>query len=73
MPHYTQLSRVTLMPVMSAADGIAPLFVFKGKRLPYRKVLVYGSVELQTLTLMLSRSACLSVREEHGWMKSRTF
>lgn len=74
MPRYTQQSRVTLMPAVSAAGEIAPpLFVVKGKRLPFREVLVDGRVEVQTLAQMLPRGACLAMREEHGGVDATNF
>ena len=64
MTRCTQVNRVMLMPAVSDAGEIASLFVFKGKRLPYRRALVDGMVEVQSLAQMLTRSVCLAMLEE---------
>ena len=74
VPEFVRTSRATVMPVVSA-DGEQgpPLFVFKGKRLPYREVLVEGRVEVQTFSTFLPRDACVAMREDAGGVDSVNF
>ena len=59
---------------MSATDEAGPpLYVFKGKKLPFREVLLHGRVQVQTYTQLLPRHACIAMREEGGRVDARNF
>ena len=74
VPEFVRTSRATVMPVVSA-DGQQgpPLFIFKGKRLPFREVVVNGRVEVQTYATFLPHGACLAMREDAGGVDSTNF
>lgn len=47
-----------MMPVVNAAGTVGPcLFVFKGKRIPFRQVLINESFETETYKDMLPRES----------------
>ena len=74
VPDFDHASRVTVLPVVSASGETGPpLFVFKGKCIPYRQVLVGGALRAETYTQYLPRSACVAVREECGGVDSANF
>ena len=60
-------NRITMMPIISAdGDCAPPLFVTKGKRVPYREVLKNGTIFPETPLSRLPRFAVLATREENG-------
>ena len=62
------------MPVVSAAgEAGSPLYVFKGKRLPFREVLSHDVVQVQTYAQLLPRHACIAMREEGGGVDAQNF
>ena len=74
LPEFVRTSRTTVMPVVSASgESGPPLFVFRGKRLPFREVLHNGKAEIQTYADYLPRGACLAMREEGGGADTRNF
>ena len=74
MPEFVRASRITVVPVISAAGETGtPLFVFKGKRMPYRHVVVDGMVRVETYAQCLPRNACVAMREENGGVDSTNF
>ena len=47
LPEFVRSSRTTVLPVVSAADDSGqPLFVFRGKRLPFREVVCNDAREV---------------------------
>lgn len=74
LPEFVRASRMTLMSVVSAAsDSGPPLFVFKGKTLPYRDVIVDGVIVTQTYAEFLLRGSCVAVRQEGDGVDSQNF
>ena len=63
-----------MMPAISAGgDTPPPLFVFKGKRLPFREVLNEGRQTLETPADLLPRKSVVCMREERGGVDMHNF
>ena len=74
VPDLTRSGRVTIMPFISAiGERGPPLFVFKGRRISFRQVIVDGQVRTQTCAQVLPRHACIATREENGGVDSANF
>lgn len=59
---------------MSAAGDVASiLFVFKGKNMPFRDVLSYGEVHLETLQSHLLKGSLVYMREDVDGIDSSSF
>jgi len=71
---FANTSRVTMMPAI-CADGSAhlPLFVFKGRCLPYREIERNGIKGLDTYQGRLPRNAIVCSRQENGGVNSEIF
>ena len=67
---FTYENRITMMPIINAEsassddDCAPPLFVMKGKRVPYKEVLQNGNVLPETPLSRLPRSSVSATREE---------
>lgn len=73
-PEWVRTNRSTLMPIVNAdGDAAPPLFVFKRKRLTYRKIILDGKVQIETYASRLPRRAVLTSREENGGVDSNNF
>eukprot|EP00171_Calliarthron_tuberculosum_P006015 IDg6015t1 len=71
---FRRTHRVTMLPAISAAGSVAPpLFVFKGKKIPYREVLLGGKAVVQTYADLLPRHSLLACREDRGSVDSVNF
>ena len=67
-------NRITMMPIINAdGDCAPPLFVMKGKRVPYREVLQNGIVLPETPLSRLPRTSVLATREENGGVDKHNF
>ena len=63
-----------MMPCISAAGHFPPLlFVFKGKTLPYRRVLRNGREIHETAADILPRHSFVAVREQNGGVDRHNF
>ena len=62
---WSNTARTTLMAVVSASgDTGPPLFVFNGKNIPYRSVLINSVVVNETYASYLPRGAVMTMREK---------
>lgn len=67
MPEWIRTNRITLVSVINAeGDTASPLFVFRGKLLSYRKIVVDRHVAVQTYASRLPRGAAMALRDENG-------
>ena len=74
MPEFRKLSRVTLMPIISASGACAPpLFVFKGSWLPYRTFIRDGNVVTQTPLCNIQYGPMAVTREGNGGIDTPRF
>lgn len=69
------LSRVSLIACVSATvDSILPLWIFKGKRLPYRVLsLSYGRNVWKSATILLPPDSLFATWPEVGGMDANIF
>ena len=66
--------KVTIVPVINDTSEIGPpLFVLKGKRIPYHQVVVDGAVQVETYTQCFACNARVVMREENGGVDSENF
>lgn len=74
MGTFLHTNRATVMPVISASGRLASsLFVFKGKRLPYRVVSLNGFKVFETYADHLPKGSMVSMREENGGVDGKKF
>jgi len=71
---FLNANRVTILPCISASGDMAPpMFVFKGKQLPFRNVVRAGEVVSETYHDHLPARAVVAMREELGGVDSSNF
>lgn len=71
---FRRTHRVTMLPVISAAGQNGPtLFIFKGRRMPYRQILRRGVVHTETFAELLPRGSLIAFREERGGVDTKNF
>lgn len=62
------------MPITSAlGHAAAPLFVFKGSRVPYSTFIKDGKEVVQIFADFVPRRSMIAVREQNGGVDSRNF
>lgn len=74
--YFETVNRVTVLATISAAgDAVHPLLIFKGKRLPYRVLLLLpdGSETTESAASLLPPDSLLTTRPEIGGMDDRIF
>lgn len=74
VPQFLNTHRVTMMASISAAGNSGPpLFVFKGKKLPFRRVVRGGEEVYESLADVLPRHSVISAREKCGGVDMHNF
>ena len=72
--HFINATRVAMLPAVSAIGDTAPqLFVFKGRQLSYRQVIVNGRSSVETNADCLPPRALACMRERGGGVETVNF
>ena len=72
--HFINTTRVAMLPAVSAiGDAAPPLFVFKGRQLPYRQVIGNGRSSVETYADCLPPRALICMRERGGGVDTANF